>query len=124
MRTMRKKAPSRPVLARRAECCFMQHEMPPLEIRSADNEKVGTLLISFALEKEHIDKKQIDGAMRKTYLDGQPFRIRADECRTKAELSYDVRARERMLKLAANYELIANTADELMGTEPSGGGWA
>ena len=57
--------------------------------------------------------------MRKTYLDGQPFRARADECRTKAELSYDVRSRERMLKLAANYERIADTADELMGSEPS-----
>ncbi len=57
--------------------------------------------------------------MRKTYLDGQLFRIRADECRTKAEMSYDVRARERMLKLAANYERIADTADELMGSESS-----
>jgi hypothetical protein len=55
--------------------------------------------------------------MRKTYLDGQPFRARADECRTKAELSYDIRARERMLKLAANYERIANEADELNGSE-------
>jgi hypothetical protein len=57
--------------------------------------------------------------MRKTYLDGQPFRIRADECRTKAELSYDIRARERMLKLAANYERIADEADELNGSESS-----
>jgi hypothetical protein len=55
--------------------------------------------------------------MRKTYLDGQPFRARADECRTKAELSYDVRARERMLKLAVNYERIADEADELNGSE-------
>ena len=55
--------------------------------------------------------------MRKTYLDGQLFRARADECRTKAELSYDVRARERMLKLAANYERIADEADELDPTE-------
>jgi len=55
--------------------------------------------------------------MRKTYLDGQPFRTRADECRTKAELSYDVRARERMLKLAANYERVADAADELNGSE-------
>ena len=62
---------------------------------------------------------QIDGAMRKTYLDGQPFRTRADECRSKAELSYDVRARERMLKLAANYERIADAADELNGSELS-----
>jgi hypothetical protein len=54
--------------------------------------------------------------MRKTYLGGQPFRARADECRNKAKLSYDVRARERMLTLAANYEHIADTADEL--TEP------
>jgi hypothetical protein len=55
--------------------------------------------------------------MRKTYLDGQPFRARADECRTKAELSYDIRARERMLKLADNYERIADEADELNGAE-------
>ena len=55
--------------------------------------------------------------MRKTYLDGQPFRNRADECRTKAQLSYDVRARERMLKLAANYERIADAADEFNGSE-------
>jgi hypothetical protein len=55
--------------------------------------------------------------MRKTYLDGLPFRTRADECRTKAEQSYDVRARERMLKLAANYERIADKADELNGSE-------
>jgi hypothetical protein len=67
----------------------------------------------------HINKKQIDGAMRKTYLDGQPFRARAEECRTKAELSYDVRARDRMLKLAANYERIADEADELNGSESS-----
>jgi|SoiMethySBSTD1v2_1073268.scaffolds.fasta_scaffold59386_4 hypothetical protein len=57
--------------------------------------------------------------MRKTYLDGQPFRARAEECRTKAELSYDVRARDRMLKLAANYERIADEADELNGSESS-----
>jgi hypothetical protein len=57
--------------------------------------------------------------MRKTYLDGQPFRIRADECRTKAEQSYDVRARERMLNLAASYERIADEADQLNGTEYS-----
>jgi hypothetical protein len=57
--------------------------------------------------------------MRKTYLDGQPFRARADECRTKAEQSYDVPARERMLNLAANYERIADEADELNGTEYS-----
>ena len=55
--------------------------------------------------------------MRKTYLDGQPFRARADEYRTKAELSYDVRARDRMLKLAANYDRIADGADELNGSE-------
>jgi hypothetical protein len=57
--------------------------------------------------------------MRKTYLDGQPFRARAEECRTKAELSYDVRARERMLKLAVNYERIADETDELNGSDSS-----
>ena len=57
--------------------------------------------------------------MRKTYLDGQPFRARADECRTKADLSYEIRARERMLKLAANYERVADAADELNGSESS-----
>jgi hypothetical protein len=48
---------------------------------------------------------------------GQPFRARADECRSRAELSYDLCARDRMLKLAANYERIADEADELNGNE-------
>jgi hypothetical protein len=55
--------------------------------------------------------------MRKTFFDGQPFRARADECRIKAERTYDIRARDRMLKLAVNYERIADETDELNGSE-------
>ena len=49
-------------------------------------------------------------------LDGQQFRARAEECRTKAELLYDTNTREKMLKLAAIYERIADRADELSNT--------
>lgn len=52
-------------------------------------------------------------AMLKSYLDGQQFRARAQECRTKAELLYHVSTREKMLKLAANYDRMADEADDL-----------
>jgi hypothetical protein len=55
--------------------------------------------------------------MLKSYRDGLEFRARAEECRTKAELVYDVGTREKMLKLAANYEQMADRADELSGTD-------
>jgi hypothetical protein len=55
--------------------------------------------------------------MLKSYGDGPDFRVRAQECWTKAELLYDVRMREKMLKLAANYERMADRADELSSTD-------
>jgi len=55
--------------------------------------------------------------MLKSYGDGLDFRVRAQECWTKAELLYDVRMREKMLKLAANYERMADRADELSSTD-------
>ena len=58
--------------------------------------------------------------MRKAYLDGQPFRARADECRSRAEFSYDLRSRDTMLKLAANCERIADEAEEFGESEFSG----
>jgi hypothetical protein len=55
--------------------------------------------------------------MLKSYLDGPQFRARAQECRTKAELRYHVSTRERMLKLAANYDRMADRADELSSSD-------
>jgi len=57
--------------------------------------------------------------VRKSYVDAQHFRARAEECRTKAELFYDPSARERMLRLAANYERMADRAEQLGGTDTS-----
>ena len=51
--------------------------------------------------------------MLKSYCDGPDFRVRAEECRMKAVLLYDVRMREKMLKLAANYERMTDRVDEL-----------
>jgi hypothetical protein len=56
--------------------------------------------------------------MLKSYLDGQQFRARAQECRTKAELLYHVSTREKMLKLAANYDRMADRADKLSSSDP------
>ena len=55
--------------------------------------------------------------MRKSYVDAQHFRASAEECRIKAELFYDSAARERMLRLAANYERMADRAEQLSGTD-------
>lgn len=60
--------------------------------------------------------RHVNHVMRKSYLDAQHFRARANECRTKAELLYDARARESMLKLAANYERIPDKLEELSST--------
>src|SRR5215471_7257941 len=52
-------------------------------------------------------------AMRyKSYLDGKHFRARAEECRTIAELFSNPDARAKMLRVAADYERMALTADE------------
>jgi hypothetical protein len=51
--------------------------------------------------------------MPKSNLDGQHLRGRAEECRKKANQYYDVSARDKMLKLADNYERMADTADEV-----------
>jgi len=51
---MRKNAPSRPVLARKAECRFMQHEMP--NFRDSFRKNNGTVLIPLALESAHKQK--------------------------------------------------------------------
>ena len=53
-------------------------------------------------------------------LDAQHYRTRADECRTKAQLSYDALMRDRMFKLADSYERIADRTDELSGVDTSG----
>jgi len=51
--------------------------------------------------------------MRKSHLDGRHFRTRAGECRTIAELFSNRDARQRMLNVAAEYERMADAADEL-----------
>ena len=51
--------------------------------------------------------------MRKSYPDGKHFRARAGECRTIAELFSNRDARQRMLNVAAEYERMADAADEL-----------
>jgi hypothetical protein len=51
--------------------------------------------------------------MRKSYPDGKHFRTRAEECRTIAELFSNRDARQRMLNVAAEYERMADAADEL-----------
>jgi hypothetical protein len=58
--------------------------------------------------------------MRKSDFDAQHYRARADECRTKAQLSYDAPTRDRMFKLAVSYERVADRTDELGGTDTSG----
>jgi hypothetical protein len=57
--------------------------------------------------------------VRKSYVDAQHFRASAEECRTKAELFYDPSARKRMFRLAANYERMADRAEQLGGTDTS-----
>jgi hypothetical protein len=51
--------------------------------------------------------------MRKSHLGGKHFRTRAEECRTIAALFSNRDARQRMLNVAAEYERMADAADEL-----------
>ena len=53
-------------------------------------------------------------AMRKGFRDGQHYRARADECRAIAEQFLHYETREKMLQLAAEYEEIADFADDLV----------
>lgn len=46
------------------------------------------------------------------YRDGQHYRERAKECRVIAEILSVVELREKMLKIAADYERMANAADQ------------
>jgi hypothetical protein len=50
--------------------------------------------------------------MRKSYLDGKHYRDRAEQCRTVAQL-VTAGARTQMLKVAANYERMAEIAEML-----------
>ena len=49
----------------------------------------------------------------RSHLDGKHFRARAEECRTIAELFSNPETRAKMLKVAADYERMADSADEL-----------
>ena len=52
--------------------------------------------------------------MRKGFRDGQHYRARADECRGNCGAVLTLRTRENMLQLAAEYEEIADFADNLV----------
>jgi len=45
--------------------------------------------------------------------DGRHYRERAKECRVVAEILATVKLREKMLRIAADYERMAEAADEL-----------
>ena len=44
-------------------------------------------------------------------LDGEQLRARAEECRAIADMFHGAQTRERMLRVAADYERMATTAD-------------
>jgi hypothetical protein len=48
----------------------------------------------------------------------QVYRARAEECRTKAQMFRDPKARARMLDLASEYERKANQAEALESQKP------
>jgi hypothetical protein len=48
----------------------------------------------------------------------QQYRARAEECRTKAQMFRDPKARARMLDLASEYERKANQAEALESQKP------
>ena len=52
------------------------------------------------------------------YGDGKHYRERAEECRTIAEILASVQLRDKMLKIAADYERMADTVDNLAHDEP------
>ena len=51
--------------------------------------------------------------MSKTYRDSKHYRERADECRAMAEALTSVELRDKMLKVAIDYEDMADTVDSL-----------
>ena len=52
------------------------------------------------------------------YGDGKHYRERAVECRVVAEILACVELRDKMLKIAADYEDMADTVDNLTRDEP------
>ena len=50
--------------------------------------------------------------MAKEYHDGKHYRERAEECRVIAEILSTVELREKMLKIADDYERMADAADQ------------
>jgi hypothetical protein len=51
--------------------------------------------------------------MSKIYRDGRHYRERAKECRVVAEILATVALREKMLRIAADYDRMAEAADNL-----------
>jgi hypothetical protein len=51
--------------------------------------------------------------MPKSYHDGKHYRERAEQCRKLAEQFLQAESREKMLKVASDYERLADRADEL-----------
>ena len=51
--------------------------------------------------------------MTKLYGDSKHYRERAEECRVIAEILATVELRDKMLKIAADYERMAEAADKL-----------
>jgi hypothetical protein len=49
----------------------------------------------------------------KLYRDGRHYRERARECRVVAEILATVELREKMLRIAADYERMADAADKM-----------
>jgi len=56
--------------------------------------------------------------MSKLFRDGEHYRERAEECRALAEVLLSVELRDKMLKIAADYEDMADTVDNLSRDEP------
>ena len=51
--------------------------------------------------------------MRNGYIDGKYYRARAEECRTIAETYLDADARKVMLRIASDYQRMAECTDQL-----------
>jgi hypothetical protein len=54
----------------------------------------------------------------KSYRDGKHYRERAEECRNIAEQFLQADPREKMLKVARDYEQLADHADKLAAVTP------
>jgi hypothetical protein len=52
--------------------------------------------------------------MAKPYRDGKYYRQRAQECRVVAEILSSINLRHTMLKIAADYERLAESADKVI----------